>query len=287
MTDKGRIKLNNYTILHCHTMYSNGTTNIDSITKPEEYVEEVKRLGMMAMSFSEHGNIFKWVKKKELCEKAGLKYIHSTELYVTESLETKVRDNYHVLLIAKNFEGVKELNQLLTVAYNRKDNLFYYVPRISIEELKGTSSNIIVSTACLGGILSSGTPTIKKEFMEFALENKDRVFLEIQHHNVKEQVEYNNILVEIGNKTGLKLVATTDTHALNERHIKGRKILQKAKNIHFENEEGWDLTLKTYDELVEAFREQGLEDKIIYEALENTNVIANMVEEFELDRSFK
>ena len=81
---------------------------------------------------------------------------------------------------------------------------------------------------------------------------------------------------------------STDTHALNEIHIKGRNILQKSKKIKFDNETGWDLTFKTYDELVEACLNQGaLPLDIILESIENTNVLANMVEEYEIDKSPK
>ena len=80
----------------------------------------------------------------------------------------------------------------------------------------------------------------------------------------------------------------TDTHALNDVHAKGRVMLQKAKNIFFGDEEGWDLTFKTYEELLNIFKTQ---NAIPYEdylkALENTNVIADMVEEFKIDTSYK
>ena len=76
----------NYTVIHLHSDLSSGTTNIDSVTKFEEYIVRAKQEGMKAIAFSEHGNIFNWLKKKETCEKHGLKYIHGTELYMTETL---------------------------------------------------------------------------------------------------------------------------------------------------------------------------------------------------------
>ena len=76
-------------------MLSNGTTNIDSITNFRDYIARAKELGMSAICFTEHGNIFEWIHKKEEVEKAGMKYIHGIEAYITESLEYKKRDNYH------------------------------------------------------------------------------------------------------------------------------------------------------------------------------------------------
>ncbi|MBP3664326.1 MAG: PHP domain-containing protein, partial [Tyzzerella sp.] len=129
----------NYTILHMHSFLSSGTTNIDSITNFRSYVKQAKECGMKAMCITEHGNLFEWVHKKEEIEKAGMKYLHGIEIYVTETLEEKIRDNYHCVLIAKNYEGVKEINRLSSTSYNRNDNHFYYAPRISFDELINTS----------------------------------------------------------------------------------------------------------------------------------------------------
>ena len=97
---------NNYTVLHLHSDLSNGVTNIDSVTKFTDYIDRTKELGMKAIAFSEHGNVFEWVKKKEYCEKNNLKYIHACEFYLTETINEKIRDNYHICLFAKNWNGV-------------------------------------------------------------------------------------------------------------------------------------------------------------------------------------
>ena len=135
----------NYTILHLHTDLSTATTNIDSVTKSEDYIKKAASLNMKAIAFTEHGNLLNWAKKKELCEKYGLKYIHGIEAYLTQTLDEKIKDNYHCCLYAKNYEGVKELNKLVSRSFNRKDNHFYYTPRISLDELENTSNNIIVT----------------------------------------------------------------------------------------------------------------------------------------------
>ncbi len=280
--------MNNYTVLHCHTELSSATTNIDSVTKYEDYIKYASELGMKAIAITEHGNILSWLKKKECCEKYGLKYIHGIEAYLTETIDSKIRDNYHCCLYARNWDGVKELNKLISTSYNRNDNHFYYTPRILIDDLFNTSDNIIIASACLGGVFNKGNENIKKRFIEFFVKNKDRCFLEIQHHNVKDQIEYNRYLYTLSKEYGLNLITNTDTHCLNEKHVKGRDILQKAKNIYFDNEEGWDLTFKSYDELIESYKVQNsLPIEVILEAMENTNRVANMVEEFSMDKSYK
>lgn len=281
---------NNYVKVHIHTEFSNGTTNIDSVTKYKDYISRAKELGMKAIAFTEHGNIFGWYNKKNECEKNGLKYIHGVEAYVTENLNEKIRDNYHCLLYAKNFEGFKELNKLITKSYKRNDGHFYYTPRITFEELLNTSDNIIVSTACLGGILNKARDKkdLLQRFILFLANNRDRCFLEVQHHNVSDQIKYNKELYNLSKKTNVRLIAGTDTHCLNQSHVKGRNILQKSKNIHFSDEEGWDLTFKSYDELVESYKKQNsLPMDVVLDAIDNTNVLANMVEEFKIDTSYK
>ena len=255
-----------YSILHCHTELSSGVTNIDSVTKYGQYIERAKNKneGIRNIIFTEHGNVFNWYKKKLALEEAGFKYAHAIEIYVTEDININLRDNFHTILIAKNYEGFKELNTLISMSFNRANVLchgtekhFYYMPRISFEELINTSDNIIVLTACMAGILSKGHKELKKRFLQFLIQNKERCYLEVQHHNCEEQAEYNKKLAILSHKYHIPLIACTDTHSLNETHAKGREILQKAKGVYFENEANWDLVYKTYDELVAAFKSQG------------------------------
>lgn len=269
-------------------MLSNGTTNIDSITNFRDYIARAKELGMSAICFTEHGNIFEWIHKKEEVEKAGMKYIHGIEAYITESLEDKKRDNYHCVLIAKNYDGVLELNQLVSDSYNRNDGHFYYMPRILYDDLEKTSDNIIISTACLGGILHKGNDDIRNRFICFLQRNRHRCFLEIQHHIDDGQKEYNKYLKVLSDEIGVPLITGTDTHALNTEHLEGRSILQKSKGVFFADEESWDLTFKSYEELVTAYEKQGsLPVEVVKEAINNTNVLANMIEEFNIDRTYK
>ena len=229
--------MSNYTVTHIHTMYSNGTTNIDSVTNYSEYIKRAKELGMKAIAFTEHGNIFNWYKKKVECETNGIKYIHATEMYITENKDNKIRDNYHCCLYAKNYDGFLELNNLMSNASNREDGHFYYTPRITFEELVNTSNNILVTTACLGGILNKAKENkeLYDRYVSFLKENKDRCFLEVQHHNVLDQIEYNKELYILSKETGVRLIAGTDTHALNDTHVKYMMMYQlklKMKIFH-------------------------------------------------------
>lgn len=278
----------NYTVYHLHSDLSNGVTNIDSITKYKEYIKRAKECGMTALGFSEHGSVFEWWHKKCDTEAAGMKYIHGVEAYLTETLEEKIRDNYHCVLIAKNLDGVYELNEMITKSFNRNDGHYYYVPRITFDELFATSDNIIITTACIGGVLGKGNSDVKDRFLSFLKQNNHRCYLEIGHHPDEKQKKYNKTIYEISLLYSLKLIAGTDTHALNEDHVNGRRVLQMSKNIHFDGEEGWDLCFRTYDELVTAYKEQGvLPEEVYMEAIHNTNVLADEVEPFEMNKSTK
>ena len=280
--------MSNYTILHLHSMLSNGVTNIDSVTPYDQYIDKAHELGMAAMAFSEHGSVLGWVKKKLHMEELGMKYIHAEEFYLTNTLDEKVRDNYHCLLIAKNYAGVLELNKLSSKSFNRDNNSFYYVPRITIEDVKNTSDNIIVSTACLGGVLNKAPEPIRQDFFYWLRRHPDRCFLEIQPHISAEQKRYNQALWALSKRSGLRLLMCTDTHALNAEHVEGRKILQKAKNIHFDGEDEFYLEMLSYDELVALCKIQNaLPMEVYLDAIEMTNVVADMVEPFELDYSYK
>lgn len=278
----------NYTVYHLHSDLSNGVTNVDSVTKYGEYIEAAKLAGMTSLGFSEHGSVFGWYNKKCKTEELGMKYIHGEEFYLTKSLDEKVRDNFHCVLIAKNFEGFKELNRLSSIAFNRHDNHFYYTPRISFNELFATSDNIIVTSACIGGVFGKGTQEDIDSMLNFFQQNKDRCFLEVQHHNVERQKEYNLLMLDFSEKYGLNLIAGTDTHCLNKTHEVGRIMLQRGKNVNFDGEDGWDLKFKTYEELCECYRLQGVLPQEEYlSAIENTNKMASMVENYPIDTSNK
>lgn len=269
-------------------MLSNAVTNIDSVTPYNDYVFKAKECGMSALGFSEHGSVMEFYHKKCLIEENGMKYIHGCEAYVTETLDEKIRDNMHTVLIAKNFEGFKELNKLVSKSFTRTDNHFYYVPRISLEELMSVSDNIIITSACVGGIFGKGNKETQDKFLDYMSKNNSRCFLEIGHHLDQKQKEYNRFMYELSGKTGIRLIAGTDTHVLNREHEQGRLILQASKNIIFEGEDGWDLKFKTFDELCKSYDMQDtLPENVYLDAIENTNVLADMVEEFVLDTNTK
>lgn len=289
-----------YTVYHLHTDYSNINGFADSCTSFKDYIILAKQQGMVAIAFSEHGNIADWIKKKQECDKAGIKYIHGVEFYLCNKLEDDDRGS-HIGLYAKNWEGVLELNTLMSIATlkgeleDNTDRHTYYNPRISLEELMNTSDNIIVTSACLASPLNKWDNDEKRlvfqTLVKWMAKNKHRCFFEIQYHNCDSQKMYNQKLYYYSKKTGVPLIAGTDTHSSNSYKAECRKILQKyknSKNNFYAEEDEFDLTWKTYDELVSAFATQkALPEEVYMQAIGNTNVLADMVEDFTLDKAFK
>lgn len=208
--------------------------------------------------------------------------MHGVEVYLTATLEEKVRDNYHTVLIAKNFDGVKEINSLISMSYD--DDHFYYKPRISFDEFLKISKNIISTSACLASPLNNIDES--DPYFEKLIRKYD--FLEVQAHDNNDQMFYNQKLVELSRKYRKPLIAGTDTHSLDGYKAECRKILKLEKKIEYSSEDDFDLTYKSRDELIEMFKHQGvLTENEYIAAINNTNRLADMVEEFELDESFK
>lgn len=315
---------NNYVVYHLHS----DDSLLDSRTKYWEYIRKAKELGQKAICFTEHANIFNWIEKKMYCESTQykvitnqevkyfdnkqkcdnylntlptdyariveelkpIKYIHGIEAYLTEDepgTEERHRDNYHTILIAKNMDGFRELNSIIDKSTN-KDH-FYYKPRISFSEFLALSDNIIKISACIASPLCRISPDTKeKEELYFNLLRKYD-YLEIQPH-VKSQTQkdYNKKLVIFSKQFNIPLIAATDTHSLDQYSAECRTILQISKGIEFSEEDEFDLTYKSYNEVVDMFKQQAVVDEEDYlEALENTNRMADSVFEFELDTTFK
>lgn len=263
---------------HCHT----DDSLLDSCSKFSDYVELALKNGQKAIASTEHGRPISWVTKKMMCDKAGIKFIHGVEIYLTESLEEKVRDNYHTVLLARNLEGVKELNRLVTMSCDKEHS--YYTNRLSFDEFLEISDNIISTSACLASPLNK-LPDDHPYYMKLA---QKYTFLEIQPHQHPEQVEYNRRLYELSKKIGKPLIAGTDTHNSSKYKAECRSVLLEAKRKNYGDEDSFDLTYKTYNELVEMFRNQkALPEEVFLQAIDNTNLLYDTTEDFTLDTSIK
>jgi len=255
---------------------------LDSCTQFQDYIDLAVQNGSKAIAFTEHGKPLGWISKKMACDKAGIRYIHGVEIYLTERLDEKVRDNYHTILLAKNLAGVLELNRLVSTSCDKEH--FYYVNRISFDEFLAISDNIISTSACLASPLNKlqeSHPKYESLVMKYD-------FLEVQPHLHPEQVEFNKKLLRLAAEYNKTLIAGTDTHSSSKYKAECRRVLLVAKHKSYGDEDAFDLTYKSFDELVELFRRQGaLPEDAYMTAIENTNSLYEITEDFKLDMSIK
>lgn len=302
----------NYVVYHLH---DDKGSLLDSCTKWEDYVDLAASYGMKAIASTNHGYNLNWTEKKQYAEKKGLKFIVGCEVYLTSEIyhypeipdevyesyqgwdpqeaqeeigkmmdaeRYKVRDNFHTILLCKNARGVLELNKVMSTSYDADHK--YYKPRITFEEFFGLSDNIIKISACLASPLRKYTSEcdgFRQEVYDKLCETYD--YYEIQYHDCDDQKEYNQYLWELSKKYHKPLIAATDTHSLNAYKAECRKILMMGKGIEFTGEDEFDLTFKSYNELVDAFTVQdALPREVWMEAIENTNRMADSVTDFTL-----
>ena len=267
-----------YTVFHLHSDLS----LLDSCSKFSEYVDLAKAQGMNSIASTEHGLPRSWVEKKLYCDQQGIRFIPGVEIYITMNLAEKVRDNYHTVLLAKNKDGFAELMELIELS-TRPDH-FYYTNRISAEEFLAISPNIIKTSACLASPLNKLDMDDPMYFK--MLKHYD--YLEVQHHNVPDQINYNKKLLQLSRQFNIPLIAGTDTHSSSQYKSECRDILMEYKEQFYPGETGFDLVWKTEEELIEAYANQGALPRNAYmEAIANTQVMADSVEYFDLDKTPK
>jgi DNA polymerase-3 subunit alpha len=215
--------------LHCHSHYS----LLDGANRVPEWVAHVKKLGMNACAITDHGNLFGAIEFYLACREAGINPIIGYEAYVAPSKrgerEAKRRGEagYHLTLLAKNATGFKNLIKMASVAYLEG---YHYIPRIDKELLENHHEGII----CLSGCASSEfSEMILKDQMKEAeklcawfcqLFGKD-FYVEVQNNGIEVQRLCMQGAIDIANKMGLPLVATSDAHYLTREDAPAHDVL--------------------------------------------------------------
>ncbi|MGZ8547106.1 MAG: DNA polymerase III subunit alpha [Sulfuricurvum sp.] len=212
-----------FTHLHLHTEYS----LLDGANKISALASRVKELGMTSVAMSDHGNMFGVIDFYKQMKGAGIKPIIGMEAYIHNGEELgdkSIRQRFHVCLFAKNDIGYKNLMYLSSQAYI---NGFYYYPRINKNLLRENFEGIICTSACLQGEVNWHLNTINErnikngaggyeEAKKVALEYKeifgDDFYMEIMRHGISDQLFIDEQVIQISQETGIKLIATNDTH---------------------------------------------------------------------------
>ncbi|WP_419766301.1 MAG: DNA polymerase III subunit alpha [Arcobacter sp.] len=217
-----------FTHLHLHTEYS----LLDGANKIKELAKKIKELGMKSVAMTDHGNMFGAIDFYKAMKAEGIKPIIGMEAYIhnSEELDDKShRKRFHLCLYAKNDAGYKNLMFLTSQAYMHG---FYYYPRINKKILREHSEGLICSAACLQGevnwhLNTQSERNVKngakgyEEAKRIALEYKeifgDDFYLEIMRHGISDQHFIDDQILKISKETGIKVVATNDTHYLKQK----------------------------------------------------------------------
>ncbi len=265
--------------IHNHTEYS----LLDGANRIPDMVKRAKEMEMSALAISDHGVMFGVMEFYMEARKAGIKPILGVEAYVAPQGIAKRggrADNeyFHLLLLAKDLEGYRNLCKLSTIAALEG---YYYKPRIDHEILRAHSKGLIGTSACLGsevcGELMKGDYDRAQYLAGMYAEifGEGNYFIELQDHGLPEQKAIMEPLIRISKELKLPLIATNDAHYLCKPDAQPHDVLlciqtgalvSDEKRMKFTTDEFY---LKSQEEMAALFPEHP-------EALENTAMIAEM-----------
>ena len=219
-----------FTHLHVHSYYS----LMDGLNSPLELAQAAKDAGQTSIAITDHGTLSSHREMQLACKEIGIKPILGVEAYISPTdrfdrsskTDKSIQAYNHIILLAKNQNGLKNINILQELAWNEG---FYHKPRIDREVLKEYAEDIIVLSGCLNGLISKCIEKGDLEEAENLLKDFKKTFgedfyIEVQSHNPQ---EINSSLLELADKLNIKPVATGDAH-----FAKGEdKILEEAMLI--------------------------------------------------------
>jgi DNA polymerase-3 subunit alpha len=229
--------------LHTHSEYS----LLDGQGRIKKLVAEAKRLGQPALALTDHGVMHGAIEFFRACKEAEIRPIIGVESYQTVWGRPMTgrdpefdRENYHLLLLAKNMTGYRNL---LKIASHSQMNGYYYRPRIDHEFLAKHAEGLIATTGCMGAevpqLLSQGKEKEAYERLGWYVETfgKENFFIELQEHSIEELRPINKQLVPWADKFGIQLLVTNDVHYVREEDAQPHEVLlcvQTGTTLHDE-----------------------------------------------------
>jgi DNA polymerase-3 subunit alpha len=269
-----------FTHLHVHTHFS----LLDGLAKIDDILDRAKELGMDSLAITDHGVLYGAIEFYIKAKARGIKPIIGCEMYITptdlhsKNPDSADRKRHHLILLAKNEAGYKNLMRLITIAHLEG---FYYKPRIDKTVLRSHSEGLIGLSACAEGEVPSAAISGNLEKAEkLALEYQDifgkgNFYLEIQHHpKFAPQQIANNALINLSKKLDIPLVATNDIHYVNEDDASVQDILlciqmnRKVEEKDRMNMMDFKLYLKSPEEMASHFKDNP-------EAIANTQEVVS------------
>ncbi len=292
--------MSEFTHLHVHTQYS----ILDGFADIGRIMEKSIATGMRSVAITDHGAMYGVISFVKEAQRNCIKPIVGCEVYVAarSHLDKKAKEDrsgFHLILLAKDYEGYKNLSRLVSTSYL---DGHYYKPRVDIELLNKYHQGLIASTACLGGEvprsirqynlmpsdmdfsnyqfdLSKAEEVIEKYYNIF----KDDFYLELQRHGLPEQALVNEALMQLSRKNGIKCIATNDVHFINADDAEAHNLLvclntnseeDSNEGMHYSGQE----FLKTPEEMAELFAD-------FPEAISNTQEISDKIQSYKLEKN--
>ncbi len=250
-TRSGKMKPADFVHLHLHSHYS----LLDGLSKIDGIVERVKGFGMKSVALTDHGTMSGAIEFYQSCKAAGIKPIIGIEAYLARRSHLQKEADLdrrftHLILLAQNNTGYKNLMKLSTISYL---DGFYYKPRIDKDLLKKYGQGLIVLSGCMGGEIGEFLQAGElKKAEETALWYKevfgDRFYLEIQDHahNQPLQKRINDMVLELAQKLAIEPVLTSDSHYLSIDDKEAHEILLCVQTRRFFDDEQ-RMTLKNFN----------------------------------------
>ena len=263
-----------FTHLHRHSEFS----VLDGMGTAEDYAKRAAEMGQHSLALTDHGTLGGALHHIQACIDHEIFPIVGVEAYYKPNRsphDQTNRDYYHMVLLAKNMKGWKNLLALTSASY--RDDSFYYKPIIDDELLRMHSEGIIASTACMAGFLaksifagdSSGADAYIKKMQDIFRED---LYFEIMPNTVPDQKHLNAEILGLGWQHGVPVVATTDAHYACADWAPTHKIL--VEHI-YEHEDG-TLFLMDENEIADTFAKNhpNLPREAVMQAISNSNEIA-------------
>ena len=283
--------------LHVHTQYSilDGQSSISGL------FERAKELGMPAIAITDHGNMYGVKEFLKVAKKfPEVKPIIGCEIYVTRHYDHKLKDKdhrgyYHLILLAKNYNGYKNLMKIVSTGHI--EGKYYDKPRVSHEIVEQYSQDLVCCSACIAGEVPRAVIAGDMEGAEKAIAWYKKVFgddfyLEVQEHKTEipgqsqevyeRQVVANEGLFALAAKTGTKVVATNDVHFVRKDDGPAHdRLICLTTNAFVDDPDRMRYTqqeyLKSEEEMLDIFYKHP-------EVISNTLEVAEKIESYKIDK---
>lgn len=262
---------------HRHTSYSNIYV-ADSAAVNEDYAKRAVELGHKIISSVEHGWQGYYFETYELAKKYDLKFIFGAEAYWVKNRLEKDRTNGHIIMLAKNENGRRAINSILSTA---NEDGYYFRPRVDVELLLSLpADDVMITTAC---IAFWHYDDIEDILVQLHNHFKKNLFLEIQYHDTEPQAKLNQRILALSEKYGIEMIVGMDSHYIYPEQSKERYYILAAKNIHYEDEDGWFMDYPDDETTMDRFLKQGVFTKDqIQRAMDNTDLLLEF-EDYAID----